>query len=222
MKKILLLATMVCVSATAMFAQSTKAEMKEVIQERRAALNYTDKQLNTKILKEAKKQAKIMTKQGWTSMPGSLSLERQLTDVYTRQWATDGKLPRYIIGKGIAASSTMGMARKHALARAKVDVAGQMSEEVAALTDLTETSVELTGQEVETIAKMVEQSKLLSQQSLGKTDVILEACRTTETGTEVEVFVCYEGRNAMRALLMQSFGEDSSDIKQKLEKLMQE
>lgn len=93
---------------------------------------------------------------------------------------------------------------------------------MAALTDLTETSVELTGQEVETIAKMVEQSKLLSQQSLGKTDVILEACRPTEAGTEVEIIVCYETRNALRALLMQSFGEDNATIKQKLENLLQE
>lgn len=219
MKRIIIAALVALVSASAAFAQTSKAEMKEIIKERKAALKYTAKQLDTKVLKDAKQQAKQMKKQGWMPAAGTLALEKQLTDVYTKQYAMDGSFPRYIIGRSTAKGSSQGIARKHAVARARVDVANQMSQEVAALTEMTESNIELSAGEMETVAKMVESSKLLTQQSLGKTDVVLEAYREVEGGTEVQIIVCYEGKLAVQALL-ESFGDDEAEIKQKLESLL--
>ena len=216
-KIILVLMSVIC--ASAMFAQTSKNEMKEMIKARKAALNYTESQLKTKVLKDAKKQAKLMKKEGWLPAVGTLDIEKQLTDVYVKQFATDGNFPRYIIGKGIAQSSTLGMARKHAIARARVDIANQMSEEVAALTEMTESNVELSKQDVETVAKMLETSKLLSQKSLGKTEVISETYRNGQDKTEVQVIVCYESKEAIKSLL-ESFDNENSEIKEKLEKLL--
>lgn len=220
MKRFIMIAVMALACGATTFAQSTTAEMKERIDARNAAVAYTEKQLNTKVLKEAKKEAKAKKKEGWVPATGSLTLEKQLTNVYTKQYMMDGNFPRYIIGRGIAQSSTPGMARKHALARARVDIINQMAQEVTALTESTESTTELTKQEIETIAKMVETSNLLSQQSLGKTDVIYEAHHKIDAGTEVEVIVTYEGKSAMQ-LLLKSFNEDEAEIKVKLETLMQ-
>lgn len=221
MKRVALLALMAFMGIMAGFSQSSKTELNELIKERKLVATYAKKQLDAKVLKDAKKQAKLMAKQGWVPAVGSLPLVKQLTELYVKQYEVVGSFPRYLFGRSTANGTSFGVARKHALARARVDVANTMSAEVAALTETTESNVELTGQEIETVAKMVETSKLLTQQTLGKTSVILDACRETKDGVESMVVVSYEGKLAIQAVL-ESFGEDEAQIKSKLESLLKQ
>lgn len=111
------------------------------------------------------------------------------------------------------------MARKQALARARVDVAATMSVEIAALTESTESTTELTGGEAETIAKTVETSKAMVQQSLGRTDAIMEIYREKDGKAEVQIAVSYDGGRA-KAEILKLFGEEEKELKAKLEKLL--
>lgn len=219
MKRFFIMAVAALMCATATMAQTTKEELKALNKERKIAQKYTEKQLGDKALKMAKKEAKRFAKEGWKAEAGALPLEKQYEENYIKMYAMDGKFPRYILGTGTATAASHGVARKQAMARARVEIANQLSQEIAALTEETTTNLEVNNLEAETVSKMVETSKLLTQQTLGKTVTVLEAFRTTDKGTEYKVIVSYESKAAIKSLL-DSFKEDEADIKQKLEELL--
>ncbi len=85
--------------------------------------------------------------------------------------------------------------------------------EVAPLTEETETNIELSSGEVETIAKMVDSSQSMLQQSLGRTEVVFDIIREVNGKTEERVAVSYSGSQA-KSLLLNIF--DSEEMKQKV------
>lgn len=171
------------------------------------------------MLKDANKQAKQLKKEGWRPAPGTLPLEKQLNEVYTRMYMYEGRFPKYFIGRSSGRSTSAGMARKQALTRARVDVASQMKLEIAALTEETDMNTELSAGEVETVAKMVDTSQTMIQQSLGRTEVVLDIVRTLDGKTESQVAVSYDG-NLAKETLLSIFEKEDAEIKQKLQNLL--
>ena len=202
-----------------LYAQSNLEEQKAVIAERKDLQNLTEADLKARVTKKARKDAKALAREGWKPMPGTADLAQQLSEVRFRQYALAGKFPKYIVGRGSSVAATPGMARKQALARARADVAATMSVEIAALTESTESTTELTGGEAETIAKTVETSKSMVQQSLGRTDAIMEIYREKDGKAEVQIAVSYDGGRA-KAEILKLFGEEEKELKAKLEKLL--
>ena len=78
---------------------------------------------------------------------------------------------------------------------------------------------EFTGGEAETIAKTVETSKAMVQQSLGRTDAIMEIYREKDGKAEVQIAVSCDGGRA-KAEILKLFGEEEKELKAKLEKLL--
>ena len=221
MKKTFLM-TLIALSISGMsFAQSNTANtakaqetfQQEFVKERRAQAKMAKNLIEQKVLKDAKKQAKQLKKEGWQPAPGTLPLEKQLNEVYTRMYMYEGRLPKYFIGRSSGTSTSAGMARKQALTRARVDVASQIKLEVAALTEETDTNIELSAGEVETIAKMVDSSQTMLQQSLGRTEVVFDIIREVNGKTEERVAVSYSGSQA-KSLLLNIF--DNEEMKQKV------
>ena len=97
--------------------------------------------------------------------------------------------------------------------------ASQMKLEVAALTEETDMNTELSAGEVETVAKMVDTSQTMIQQSLGRTEVVLDIMRTTGGKTESQVAVSYDG-NLAKETLLSIFEKEDAQIKQKLQDLL--
>lgn len=207
-----------------MFAQSSsnygieRKAQKEIIKERKEAAKLSKKAIETKAVKEAKKQAKELKKDGWKAAPGSVSLEKQISNLLLRQYELDGNFPKYIIGKSSASASSYGVARKQAITRARVEVATNMEAEIAALTENTDSNVELNANEVQTVAKMLDTSKQLVQQKIGRTEVVFEAYRNVDGNTEVQVGITYDGSIA-KSVILELFEKDNAEIKQKLEEL---
>lgn len=221
MMKRLPLVMLMMLSMSTAFAQNddvANPTQKEIIKERRETAKLTAKAMDTKILKDAKKQAKAMKKAGWQEAPGSLPLEKQLSNLLLRQYELNGRFPAYIIGKSSAKASTYGVARKQAITRARVEIATNMGAEIAALTESTDANTELSDGEVETIAKMVDTNKQLVQQSIGKTDIVMEAYREVDGKTEVQVGLSYDGKMAKDTLL-KLFEKENEQIKQKLDNM---
>lgn len=224
MKKILIIAIMALTCSATTFAQGKveevlKKSQEELVKERKENLKLAEDAIKSKAMKLAKKQAKELKKQGWKAAAGSLTIEQQLTDVYIKSHLLEKNFPQYIIGRSTASSSSYGVARKQALARARVDIVTQMKAEIAGLTEVTDSNIELSEGEVETVAKMVDTSQTLFQQNLGKTDVILDIYREVDNKTEAMVIVSYDGKIAKQALL-DMFEQDRAEIKQKLQELL--
>lgn len=223
MKQLILIALFAGFGYTTLSAQSvpeyTQKEIKQIIKDRKDAVNLSKKEICKRAIKEAKRQAKALKKDGWKAAPGSISLEKQLSNLLLRQYEMNGRFPAYIIGKSSATSGSYAVSRKMAITRARVEIATNIEAEVVALTEITDSNVELTREEVQTIAKMIDTSKQLVQQSIGRTDVIFEAYREVDSKTtEVQVGITYDGQMA-RSTMLKLFGEDESKIKQKLEEL---
>lgn len=224
MKKLLIIAIMALTCSATIFAQDDaesllKKPQSELIKERKENLKLAEKAVKAKALSQAKKQAKVLKKQGWKAAPGTLAIEQQLTDVYIKSHLLENNFPQYIIGRSSASSSSYGVARKQALARARVDIVTQMKAEIAGLTEVTDSNIELSKGEVETVAKMVDTSQTLFQQNLGKTDVVLDICREVNNKTEAMVAVSYDG-NIAKKVLLDMFEQDRAEIKQKLQEIL--
>lgn len=223
MKRLLLLLFLVQCSFIMAYPQNgttSDATITQNIKERRDMSKLSNQEIEQKSVREAKKQAKELKKDGWKAAPGSLPLEKQLAELLFRQYAMNGNFPKYIIGKSSARAGSYGVARRQATARARVEIATAMGAEIAALTEITDANTELSAGEVATVAKMVDTSKQLVQQSIGKTDIIFEAYREVNGNTEVQIGLSYDG-NLAKQTILGLFEKENAEIKGKLEKIIQ-
>ena len=210
-------------STQSMSAQSKQQfeQQKEIIKQRKELANMTRKAQEANIWKDAKKAAKQMKKEGWMPMPGSPTLETQMNDCLVRRYMLNGNFPKYILGEGTASAKLADAARKHALANARVELAGTLGFEVAALVEEGTNNNAYSEEEQETLSKVMQSSKTLIQQKVGRTEVVMEAYRKVGNSTEVMIRISADG-NVSKAAILSMFGEDQKELRDKLEKTMNE
>lgn len=194
-------------------------EQKEVIKNRRAMSKLTQKQVSDNVWKQAKKQAKQWKKEGWKASPGAPALEQQMNDALMCQYELDGDFPRYIVGRSSAVAGTFALARKQAIARARVDIASSIQTEVTELLEDSEMNTEMSAAEVESVGKMLATGQQFVQQTLGRTNVVFEAFRERNGKTEVMVNVSYDGR-AAKSTVLKLFEKESDALRQKMDNLL--
>ncbi len=192
---------------------------KEIFKERKTMSKMTRKQVSNSIWRQAKRQAKVWKKEGWKASPGTPSLEQQMSDVLMCQYELDGEFPRYILGRSSAVSATYALARRQAIARARVDIASSIQTEVTELIETSELNIELSSSEVESVGKMLASGRQLVQQSLGRTNVVFEAFREFDGKIEVMVNISYDGRAAKNTVL-KLIERENGEIGQKMGKLL--
>jgi hypothetical protein len=167
MKKIILLITVyffVCTITS--YAQLSKEQKKE----RKEITKSTKSQLNEKATKAARKEAKRMKKEGWTTTPGALPIEKQLDKSFLMQYEYDENMyPKYIMGEAMSIGGNYDAAKMQALELAKQNLAGQVQTEVTALIENTVANEQLQADQAESITRSVMASKNLISQSLGRT-----------------------------------------------------
>lgn len=226
MRKAFLITVLALICGVTTFAQSnngladSKMTQKEIVKERRETAKWASKEISKKAIKDARKQAKELKKQGWQAAPGTLSIEKQLSDMFIRQHTYEGQFPKFIIGQSSAVSTDAAVARKQAVTRARVDVANNIKLEIAALTEETNSNMVLSTGEIETVTKSVETSQALIQQSLGRTEVVFDIVRTVNGKVEENVAVSYDG-NLAKTTILELFEKDNAEIKDKLQKLLE-
>lgn len=207
-------------SAMSVSAQSNAVkDQKAICAERIKLAKLAKKQAEANVWKDAKKAAKALEKEGWKPVPGSPTLETQQNDMMLRRYELKGNFPKYLVGRGTAVAQTAGTARKQALTRAKVDLAGSIGAEVASLTENEETNIELSSDEQQTVGKTIESSQVMVQQSIGRTEVVMEALRENGTSVEVMVYICCESKSVMKEVL-KAFEKDHEALREKLEQMM--
>lgn len=214
-----LMGSMFCTQSV--FAQSddSVAEQREIIRNRRAMSKLTRKQVSDNVWKQAKKQARIWKREGWKASPGAPSLEQQMNDALMYQYELDGEFPRYIVGRSSAVAGTFALARKQAIARARVDIASSIQVEVTELLEDSEMNTEMSASEVESVGRMLATGQQFVQQTIGRTTVVFEAYRERDGKVEVMVNVGYDGR-AARSTVLQLFEKESDGLRQKMEDLL--
>ena len=197
MKKLLVLVLMLTFSVYTMTAQSTK----EIAKERKALIKASKSELNDKASKAARKEAKRLKKEGWTTAPGALPLDKQLDKSYLMQYQFDENMyPKYIMGEGMSIGGNYDAAKMQALELAKQNLAGQIQTEITALIENTVANKQLSAEEAASVTQSVMASKNLISQSIGRTIPVVEAYRTlSNKNKEVLVRIAYNSEMAKEA-----------------------
>ncbi|MDE6807021.1 MAG: hypothetical protein K2I98_00980, partial [Prevotella sp.] len=161
---------MACVALSSS-AQISKEQMKE----RRELTKVSKSELNTKATKAARKEAKTLKKDGWTTAPGALPLEKQLDKSYLMQMEYDEDMyPKYLMGEAMSIGENYDAAKMQALELAKQNLAGQIQTEITALIENTVSNRQLEAEEAASVTQSVMTAKNLISQSIGRTITVVE------------------------------------------------
>lgn len=177
-------------------------DYKAFIKERKAVQKLVKQERDEKVSKEARKMAKKYAKEGWKVTVGALPLEKQLERSYTMQYELDmnNSMPKYIRAEGKAISTSYDAAKMHAIADAKVVLAGNIQTEVAAIIEERLANHELGKEEAVAISNAVQVSKQVIVQSIGRVITVVECYRELKNKNyEVLVHIYYNGEMAAEA-----------------------
>ena len=224
MKKFLMVAMALIVACSVSFAESS--DLKQIRKDRQAVRKMTKKELNEKATKDARKQAKVLKKQGWIVSPGALPLEKQLDKSYLMQMEYDEDLfPKYIMADAQSIGENYDAAKTSALSLAITNLAAQIQTEVTALVENTVANKQLEANEAASIVETVMSSKNLISQSIGRTLPVMECYREVKKGGNKEVLVriAYNGEMAKAAakkIVRDELEKKGQDLHDQLDKVL--
>lgn len=222
MRKLLISALMLTFSVSAMTAQTTA---KEIAKERKVLAKASRSELNGKASKAARKEAKKLKKEGWTTTPGTLPLDKQLDKSYLMQYEYDEDMfPKYIMGEAMSIGENYDAAKMQALELAKQNLAGQIQTEITALIENSVANQQLAAEEAASLTQSVMAGKNLISQSIGRTIPVVE-CYRVKTNKNKEVLVCIAYNSAMakaaaKRAVQEELKDKSEDLHKKLDELL--
>lgn len=200
MKKLIMIAMTLIIACGASFAETS--DVKQIRKERQELRKMSKKELNERATKDARKQAKILKKEGWIVSPGTLPLEKQLDRAYLMEMEYDENLyPKFIMANAQSIGENYDAAKTSALSLAITNLAGQIQTEVSALVENTVANKQLEANDAASIVETVMSSKNLISQSIGRTITVVECYREVKKGGNKEVLVriAYNGEMAKEA-----------------------
>ena len=206
---------------TVSFAQLTKEQIKE----RKEIKKASKAELGEKATKTARKAAKRLAKEGWTTTPGALPLEKQLDKSYLMQMEYDENMfPKYLMGEAMSIGENYDAARLQAMELAKQSLAGQIQTEVTALIENTVSNKQLAAEEAASVTQIISAGKNLISQSIGRVLTVVEMYRVLgNKNKEVSLRIAYNAEMAKQAAkkaVRQELEKKGDDLHKKLDELL--
>ena len=193
-----------------------------------AGLAYTQAQVKAKDLKaikEAKKEAKKIKKKGWDVAPGSLPLQKALETSWGMLLDRDENgNKKYLDADGNAVAETKTAADLQALEMAKLNLAGQLETEIAALVEGSIANKQLTREEAASVTKVVTGSKNIIATTLSRVDPVYKVYRNVgKKNVEVQMKIFYNLETAMtvaKKTVRKKLEDETDIIHEKLDKML--
>ena len=179
----------------------TAQNNEDVWKERKELRKMSREALKEKASKDARKEAKSLSKEGWQSAPGALPIERQLDRSYMMQQEFDDDMfPKYLMGEGMSIAESYDAAKMQATELAKQNLAGQIQTEITALVENNVSNKQLSPDEATSVTQTVMGAKNFISQSIGRVITVVEVFRTKKNGNkEVLVRIAYNSQMAKDA-----------------------
>lgn len=182
------------------------------------------KEATSKAIKSARKEAKKYKKEGYYVAPGALPLDKQLESAWMKQYETNDKgEQKFIMATGNSVAETQTAAKLQATETAKLELAGQISTQVAALIENSIANQQLNNEEAASVTKTVAASKNLIAQELGRVLPVVEMYKKIGTNVEANVRLAYNMETAFEVaknVIRKNLEEETKIAHEKLEKLM--
>ena len=179
----------------------TAQSNEDVWKERKELRKMSREALKEKASKDARKEAKSLSKEGWQSAPGALPIERQLDRSYMMQQEFDDDMfPKYLMGEGMSIAESYDAAKMQATELAKQNLAGQIQTEITALVENNVSNKQLSPDEAASVTQTGMGAKNFISQSIGRVITVVEVFRTKKNGNkEVLVRIAYNSQMAKDA-----------------------
>jgi hypothetical protein len=221
MKKIITIALAACVAVSSLSAQSQK----EAIKDQKQLSKYTEKQLNEKASKDARKMAKRYKKDGWIVAPGQLPLEKQLDRSYNMQYEVSPEAAfKWVWYDAQSPGENYDAAKFQAMELAKLGIAAQLQGELLAIVENTIGNEQLPKEQAASVAQTIAGSKDVIAAKLGRLIPIVECYRDVpRKGKEVRVMAFYNKDEALKAAtetVREELEKKGEDLHTKLDKLL--
>ncbi|MBD5210756.1 MAG: hypothetical protein HDS69_10380 [Bacteroidales bacterium] len=219
---IIAIVALMLVSASGIcYAQSTKEQRKE----RQELAKASKKELNEKVSKAARKEAKSLSKEGWTAAPGALPIDKQLDRSYLMQMEFDEDMfPKYIMAEAMSIGENYDAAKLQATELAKQNLAGQIQTEITALIENSVANKQLSAEQAASVTKSVLAGKNLISQSIGRTIPVVEVYRVLNNkNKEVLVRIAYNSamaKSAAKKAMQDNLEKESEDLQKTLDEIL--
>ena len=196
---------------------SNAQDAKDLQKERKEISKASMVELNEKVSKDAKKEAKRLKKEGWITTPGTLPIEKQLNTSFLMQMERDENMyPKYIMSEAMSIGENYDAAKMQASELAKLQLAGKMQTEITALIENSLGNQQLSADEASSLTQTVNASKGLISQKIGRVIVVVECYRVKQNkNKEVLVRIAYNSEMA-KAAAKQAIQEELKDKNEEL------
>lgn len=182
------------------------------------------KEMKTKAVKKARKEAKKITKEGFRVSPGQLPMDKQIENVWNKRMQTDNEgRPAFYIADARAVGETHSAAKMQALEMAKINLVNQIGTEVAGLVETKVANTQLDAQDAASVTESVATFKSLAGSKMGRTLTLFEASRNIGKNTEVMVTLGYSYKTAIeisKSLLRKELKDKAKLNSEQLDKIL--
>lgn len=193
-------------------------DVKEIRKQRKEVAKLAKSELKEKASKDARKEAKKLTKEGFVVFPGDLPLAKQLDRSYMMEYeyvenAAGNIVPKYLVGRGMATGENYSAAQNAAIELAKQYVAGLAEIEITTITETTMANEEAAT--ATSLSEVVSASKNIVSKKLGEILPVVSIHKENKQGKTVAVRVVYD-----RNTVLQTYKETiREELKKKGDKL---
>jgi hypothetical protein len=171
-----------------------------------------------------RKEARQLEKQNYHTAIGAPTIRRQLVKAWLNEVETDENgYPKFIVATGSSVGETQIAAKMQATEAAKLDLAGQITSNVAALIENNLANSQLNTEDAASITKSVAASKNIIAQEMGRTIPLVELYRKIGKNKEANVRIAYNSEMALeltKKVIRKSLEEQTDILQDKLDKLM--
>lgn len=156
------------------------------------------KDIKEKALKDARKEAKSLKKEGFTVAPGQLPMDKQIENTWFKRYElTDDGNAMYFVADARSVGETHSTAKMQAYEVAKINLAGQIGTEVAGLIETTLGNAQLNSEDAASVTETIANFKSKVVSEMGRTLTFFEASRNIDKNTEVTVTLGYSYETAI-------------------------
>ncbi|MEA3504522.1 MAG: hypothetical protein U9R32_04920 [Bacteroidota bacterium] len=182
------------------------------------------KEMKKRANKDARKQAKKYKKEGYRVNPGALPMDKQLEKAWIKEYEEDDLgFPKYIVSPGQAVGQTQTAAKIQAIEMAKLELAGKIQTQVAALIENSVGNQQLNNEDATSVTQTIASSKSLIAQEIGRTITLFEMYKNIKKNVEVRVRIAYNAEMAIESakkIIRKELEEKTEIAHEKIEKMM--
>lgn len=150
--------------------------------------------------KDAKKEAKMLKKEGWGVPAGNLPLERQLSLAYKLQAEVNADMqPKYIFGQAISGGGFYDAAKMQAVELAKAELAGNILTDLTTIVSSKLENHQVSSDKANSASEIIKEGEAVVSQKLDSPIPLIEIYRTLKDGTvEVQIRLAYDKEKGIR------------------------